>query len=66
VQRPTLKTYTRTPELLRERAKVVFELVESGRLKVRIGARYPLAEARQAHQDLQARKTSGKILLLTH
>jgi NADPH2:quinone reductase len=66
VQRPTLKTYTRTPELLRERAKVVFELVGSGRLKVRIGARYPLAEARQAHQDLQARKTSGKILLLTH
>jgi len=66
VQRPTLKTYTRTPELLHERAKVVFELVGSGQLKVRIGARYPLAEARQAHQDLQARKTTGKILLLTH
>jgi NADPH2:quinone reductase len=66
VQRPTLKTYTRTPELLRERAKVVFDLVGGGGLKVRIGARYPLAEARQAHEDLQARKTSGKILLLTH
>lgn len=66
VQRPTLKTYTRTPELLRERAKVLFELIGSGQLKVRIGARYPLAEARQAHRDLEARKTTGKILLLTH
>ena len=66
VQRPTIKTYTRTPELLRERAKLLFELVGSGQLKVRIGARYPLAEARQAHEDLQARKTTGKILLLTH
>lgn len=65
VQRPTLKTYTRTPELLRERAKVLFELIGSGQLKVRIGARYPLAQARQAHEDLEARKTTGKILLLT-
>jgi NADPH2:quinone reductase len=66
VQRPTLKTYTRTPELLRQRAKVVFELVRSGQLNVRIGVRYPLAEARKAHEDLEARKTTGKILLLTH
>ena len=64
VQRPTLITYTRTPEMLRERAGRVFKLVESGKLKVRIGARYPLAEARQSHIDLQARKTTGKILLL--
>jgi NADPH2:quinone reductase len=66
VQRPTIKTYTRTPDLLRERAKIVFELVGSGQLDVRIGARYPLAEARKAHEDLEARKTTGKILLLTH
>jgi len=64
VQRPTIQTYTRTPELLRERARRVFELVEHGKLQVRIGARYPLAEARQAHVDLQARKTSGKLLLV--
>jgi NADPH2:quinone reductase len=64
VQRPTIGTYTRTPELLRERAAKVFELVHTGQLEVRIGARYPLAEARQAHIDLQARKTTGKILLL--
>ena len=64
VQRPTLATYTRTPELLRDRAARVFELVQRGQLKIRIGARYKLAEARQAHVDLEARKTTGKIVLL--
>lgn len=64
VQRPTLATYTRTPELLRERARALFELIERGGLDVRIGARYPLAEARQAHTDLQARSTTGKLLLI--
>jgi len=64
VQRPTIQTYTRTPELLRERAAAVFELVKRGALDVRIGARYPLREGRQAHIDLQARKTTGKILLV--
>jgi NADPH2:quinone reductase len=64
VQRPTLQTYTRTADMLRERAAKVFDLVKQGKLKVRIGARYPLAEARQAHIDLQARKTTGKILLI--
>src|SRR5262249_18270716 len=61
VQRPTLQPYTRPPELLRERAAALFELIESGWLEVRIGARYPLEEARQAHEDLEARKTSGKL-----
>jgi NADPH:quinone reductase len=64
VQRPTIGTYTRTPELLRQRATAVFRLVEQGKLDVRIGARYRLAEARQAHLDLEARKTTGKILLV--
>lgn len=63
VQRPTIQTYTRTPELLRERAAAVLELVKNGSLDVQIGARYPLREARQSHIDLQARKTTGKILL---
>ena len=35
----------------------------SGKLKVRIGHRYPLAEAAQAQRDLEARKTTGKVLL---
>jgi NADPH2:quinone reductase len=64
VQRPTLQTYTRTPELLRERASALFELIADGKLDVRIGARYPLEEARQAHEDLEARKTTGKLLLI--
>jgi NADPH2:quinone reductase len=63
VQRPTLATYARTPELLRDRASAVFELIEIGVLKVRIGATYPLADARQAHGDLVGRKTTGKLLL---
>jgi NADPH:quinone reductase len=64
VQRPTLNTYTRTPELLRERASAVLGLVADGKLDVRIGHRYPLDEARQAHEDLEARRTTGKLLLL--
>lgn len=64
VQRPTIQTYARTPELLRERSHRVFELIQQGKLEVRIGASYPLAQARQAHVDLQARKTTGKILLV--
>lgn len=64
VQRPTIQTYTRTPDLLRRHAGRVFELIEHGKLDVRIGARYPLAQARQAHVDLQARKTTGKVLLI--
>jgi NADPH:quinone reductase len=63
VQRPTLQTYTRTSQMLRERAASLFELIATGRLKVLIGARYPLRDARQAHIDLQARKTVGKSLL---
>ena len=63
VQRPTVGTYTRTPQLLRDAAGKVFELVQQDKLHVRIGARYPLAQARQAQIDLAARKTTGKILL---
>jgi NADPH2:quinone reductase len=64
VQRPTLATYTRTPELLRERATALFELIAAGKLRVRIGRRYPLAEARRAHEDLEGRRTTGKLVLL--
>lgn len=64
VQRPTLGTYTRTPEMLRERAGAVLGMVAAGRLDVRIGGRYPLAEARRAHEDLEGRRTTGKVLLV--
>jgi NADPH2:quinone reductase len=64
LQRPTLATYTRTPELHRALAAAVFDLVARGELHVRIGARYPLGEARRAHEDLEARRTVGKLLLV--
>jgi NADPH:quinone reductase len=38
--------------------------VAVGDLKVEIGGRYPLAEARRAHEDLEARRTTGKLLLV--
>jgi NADPH:quinone reductase len=63
VQRPTVKTYTRTPAMLQERARRVLDLVSAGKLEIRIGARYPLDQARQAHEDLEARRTTGKLLL---
>ena len=66
VQRPTLNTYARTPELLQQRAAALFDLIAAGELDVRIGGRYPLADARRAQQDLEARRTTGKLLLLTH
>jgi NADPH:quinone reductase len=64
VQRPTVKTYTRTPAMLQERARRVLDLVSAGKLEIRIGARYPLDQARQAHEDLEARRTTGKLILL--
>ncbi len=63
VQRPTVKTYTRTPAMLQERARRVLDLVAVGKLEIRIGARYPLERARRAHEDLEARRTTGKLIL---
>ena len=64
VQRPTRRHYTRTTEMLRARAGAVLDMVASGKLEVRIGARYRLADARQAHIDLESRRTTGKLLLV--
>ena len=64
VQRPTLQTYTRTPDLLHARGRALFDLIEGGKLDVRIGARYALEQARQAHEDLESRRTTGKLLLI--
>lgn len=61
--RPTLKDYVQTRSELERRASDVFGWVASGELQVRIGARYRLEDAAQAHMDLAARKTSGKVLL---
>ena len=42
----------------------MFAAVADGTLHVRIGHRYPLAEAAQAHRDLEGRRTTGKVLLV--
>jgi NADPH:quinone reductase len=64
VTRPTLVSYTATREELVARSGAVFGMITSGKLKLRIGHTYPLAEAQQAHRDLEGRKTTGKLLLL--
>jgi NADPH2:quinone reductase len=62
--RPTLADYTVDADELRGRAADVFALVASGALQVRIGARFPLAEAADAHRRLESRRTTGKLILL--
>ena len=61
--RPTLQHFIATPEELERRATDVFGRIADGSLSVHIGGRYPLAEAAQAHTDLQSRRTTGKLIL---
>jgi len=64
VTRPVLGSYTSTrPELLAS-AKAVFDVIEKGAVRVSIGHRWSLAEARACHKALEARKTSGSVLLI--
>jgi NADPH:quinone reductase len=64
VTRPTLAHYVADPAELRWRAGEVFDWITKGELNVRIGGRYRLADAAQAQQDLAARRTTGKLLLI--
>jgi NADPH2:quinone reductase len=64
VTRPTLQDYIANRAELESRAGEVLEAVADGRLKLRLEYTYPLADAAQAHRDLEARKTTGKILLV--
>jgi NADPH2:quinone reductase len=63
VTRPTLVNYTATREELLWRAGDLFTWIREGRLLVRIGGTYPLDQAARAHEDLGARRTTGKLLL---
>jgi NADPH2:quinone reductase len=63
ITRPTLAHYTVTREELEWRANDVLQAIVRGELKLRIHKVYPLAEAAQAHRDLEGRKTTGKLLL---
>ena len=62
--RPSLFHYTATREDLAKRAGDVLGWIQKGELKLRIGATFPLAEAAKAHQDLEGRRTTGKVLLI--
>lgn len=63
VTRPTLFNYTATTAMLDETAADLFGVLASGAVKVAQPAIYPLAEAAQAHRDLEGRKTTGSIVL---
>jgi NADPH2:quinone reductase len=62
--RTTLAHFTATREELLARSSAVFGMMTAGQLKLRIAHVYPLAEAPQAHRDLEGRKTTGKLLLI--
>ncbi len=64
ITRPSLAQYTLTPEETQWRAGEIFEAVRSGALKLRVEHTYPLADAARAHEDLEGRKTTGKLLLI--
>lgn len=62
--RPSLAHYSRTRAEFEERANDLVGWIADGSLSVRIGGRYPLADARRAHEDLQSRRTTGKLLIV--
>jgi NADPH2:quinone reductase len=62
--RPTLAHHIATREELLARSATVLGWVKSGEVRLHVGGRYELADARAAHEDLQGRRTTGKLLLL--
>jgi NADPH2:quinone reductase len=62
--RPTLADYTATPEDLAESSGALFSMLASGKLRVEIGQRFPLKDARQAHEALESRATIGSTILV--
>jgi NADPH2:quinone reductase len=64
VTRPTLATHIATRADLVERAEALFDVVKSGKVKIETTGRYKLADAAQAHRDLEGRKTTGSVVLI--
>lgn len=62
--RPKLDHYTLTRTELLGRAEALFSLVQQGQLRVHVAQRFPLAQAAAAHQALEGRQLSGKVLLV--
>jgi NADPH:quinone reductase len=63
--RPTLASHIAKPDELAWRAGDLFRWIAEGKIKLRIEREYPLADAAQAHSELEGRRTSGKIVLWT-
>jgi len=64
VTRPSLQHYVASRKELEQRSNDVLQMVVRGDLKLRIHKKYPLEDVRQAHLDLEGRKTTGKLLLI--
>lgn len=64
VTRPSLQHYVAGRKELEQRSNDVLQMVVRGDLKLRIHKKYPLEDVRQAHRDLEGRKTTGKLLLI--
>jgi NADPH2:quinone reductase len=64
ITRPTLQTYASTREKLEAMAADLFQMVSSGQVSIEINQRFPLADAARAHIELEARRTTGKTILL--
>jgi NADPH2:quinone reductase len=64
ITRPTLQTYAATREQLESMAADLFGVIESGQVKIEINQRFPLRDAGKAHIELEARRTTGKTILL--
>jgi NADPH2:quinone reductase len=64
VTRPTLQSYASTRDKLEAMALDLFQMVSSGQVSIEINQRYPLADAARAHAELEARRTTGKTILL--
>ena len=62
--RPTLFVYIAKREDLEASAAALFDVVSSGKVKIRINQRYALKDAAKAHADLESRKTSGTTILI--
>jgi NADPH2:quinone reductase len=62
--RPTLNTYTTSREDLLTAARELFEVVQSGAVKIAVNQTYPLREAARAHRDLEGRRTTGSTVLV--
>jgi NADPH2:quinone reductase len=62
--RPNLGNYIAATEELQARSSAVFKMIAEGKLKLRVEHIYPLADAHQAHRDVEGRKTTGKLLLI--